>query len=102
MLSLINKPCTVYVGCPMTGFDKEHMVELAKHACYVLETHGLKPWSPVLAEKITGKGHLENNKVDLEWKWPMDKNALNDCFVFINLRADEKSFGCEDEYGRHR
>jgi hypothetical protein len=56
----------------------------------------------VLAEKISGKGHLENNKIDLEWKWPMDKNALNNCYVFVNLRADEKSFGCEDEYGRHR
>lgn len=94
--------CKVYIGIPMTGYDKQEMIKLSKRACYIAESYGLEAWAPVLNENISGNGKLENNDNELDWKWPLDKNALNDCFVFVNLRADEKSFGCEDEYGRHR
>lgn len=101
LLANIHKPCSVYLAQPMSGYDKEEMIQLAKLACFIARQYGLKPWSPVLHEGIRGKGDL---KVDgsLSWKWPMDKKALNGCFCFVNLRADEKSFGCEDEYGRQR
>lgn len=97
-----NKPCSVYLGIPMTGFDKEQMRQISARACELARNYGLEPWSPVEHENIDGQGSLGNSKHDLDWKWPMDKEALNKCFVFVNLRADEKSFGCEDEYGRHR
>src|SRR5437879_4283032 len=99
----MNKPCSVYVAQPMTGFDKEQIVQEAKRAFYILKTCGLKPCSPVLHENISGKGILDNLKVDLDWKWEkLDKPALNKCFVFLNLQGDSKSFGCEREMGRHR
>lgn len=91
-----------YLGIPMTGYDKQQALEISKEAKRVFNKHGMEVWSPVMAEGIKGKGVIENPKETLDWKWPMDKEALNQCWGFINLRADEKSFGCEDEYGRHR
>lgn len=99
----MTKPCSVYVACPMTGYDKQEMIRQSKMACSILRRYGLVPWSPVLEEKIDGKGLLENSKQTLDWKWEeLDKSALNRCFVFLNIRFDEKSFGCEKEGGRHR
>lgn len=92
-----------YLGIPMTGYDRKKMIQLSKRASKSLKAKGIETWSPVLQEKVLNKkGRLTNKDNSLDWKWPMDKDALNRCFVFINLRADEKSFGCEDEYGRHR
>ena len=99
---MFYKPCRVYLAQPMSGYDKQEMIQLAKLACFIARQYGLDPWSPVLQENISGKGILDNSKSDLNWKWPMDKQALNECFVFVNLDADSKSFGCENEYGRHR
>lgn len=98
----MNKPCTVYIGIPMTGYDKDQMKRISKHACELAKSYGLNPWSPVEHERIEGQGMLTNSKLDLDWKWNLDKSALNNCFCTVFLRADEKSFGCEDEYGRHR
>lgn len=99
--SCMDRPCGVYLAQPMTGFDKAEMVQLAKQAAFIAEQYGLKPWSPVLMEGVAGRGKLKADGT-LPEKWDMDKNALNDNFVFVNLRADEKSFGCENEFGRHR
>lgn len=100
-LSGANRPCTIYLAQPMTGFDKQEMIQLAKQARFIARQYGLEPWSPVLEEGVSGKGKLEADHTLVE-KWDMDKKALNNSFCFVNLRADEKSFGCEDEYGRHR
>ena len=98
-----QRPLTVYLAIPMTGFDRAHMVELSRQALELAEKYGIKAWSPVLIEKVPDKrGRLFNNDNSLNWKWPLDMHAMNNSFAFINLRADEKSFGCEDEYGRHR
>ncbi len=94
--------CIWYLGCPMTGYDKQYSIKLTLKAKKIANKFGMDVWSPVIEEKISGKGKIKNVKQDLDWKWPMDKNALNQCWGFINLRADAKSFGCEDEYGRHR
>jgi len=91
-----------YLGCPMTGYDKQYAIKVSLEAKEIFNKHGFDVWSPVLEEGIKGKGKIRNAQEDLDWKWPMDKNALNHCWGFVNLRADEKSFGCEDEYGRHR
>lgn len=101
--SLIEKPCTVYLAQPMTGYDKEEMVQKMKQAKFIFEQHGLKVWSPVLEEGVAGKGPLKATTNSLDVVWPMDKQALRyKCFVFVNLQADDKSFGCEREYGLMR
>jgi hypothetical protein len=99
--NLANKPCTVYGAQPMTGYDKQEMIQLAKQAVFIADQYGLKLWSPVLEEGVSGKGKLKADHT-LDEKWDMDKEALNNSFCFVNLRADEKSFGCENEFGRHR
>ncbi len=91
-----------YLACPMTGYDKQQAIQLSLQAKKIFNDYGMEVWSPVLEEGIKGKGVIKNDKEALDWKWPMDKKALNQCWGFINMRADEKSFGCEDEYGRHR
>lgn len=101
LLSSVRKPCQVYLGIPMTGYDKQEMIQLSKMACFIARQYGLIPWSPVLEEHVMGRGKLKSDAT-LTAKWIMDKKALNSSFCFVNLRADEKSFGCEDEYGRHR
>lgn len=95
-------PCSVYLGIPMTGYDQHQMVEVSKAALEICKKYGLVGWSPVLHEHVPDKKIKLKADHSLDWKWPMDKDALNNCFAFANLRADEKSFGCEDEYGRHR
>jgi hypothetical protein len=100
LLSFINKPCTVYLAQPMSGYDKEDMVQVVKMAKFVFEQYGLQVWSPVIQEGVSGRGPLDTPSSDLDWIWPMDKSALRwKCFVFVNLEADKKSFGCENEYG---
>lgn len=100
----MSKKCSVYLAQPMTGYSKNEAIELAEKAVNLCLKYGLSPWSPVLEEKIMrGNGVIDNTKVDLDWKWEqLDKQALNDCFALVNLLADAKSFGCEQEFGRHR
>lgn len=93
------KKCLVYLAIPMTGYDKRDMVKLSRHALKVLKKHGLEGWSPVIKERVKSEhGVLTNTGNRLLPKWRMDKGALRKCDVFLNLRGDEKSFGCEREF----
>lgn len=103
LVSAMNKPCTVYLAQPMSGYPKEEMLQIVKQAKFVFEQYGLKVWSPVLQEGVKGRGPLKTPAEELNWIWPMDKNALRyKCFVFANLEADKKSFGVEREFGLMR
>lgn len=98
----ISRPCKVYLAIPMTGYDKQEMIQISKQAIFLAKQYGLEAWSPVVYEGVSGRGKLEADQTLTE-KWAMDKYSLRyKCFVFLNLRADDKSFGCEREYGLMR
>jgi hypothetical protein len=95
----ITLPCRVYLAIPMTGYDKQEMIQISKQAIFLAKQYGLDAWSPVVYEGVCGRGKLEADTTLTE-KWAMDKVALRyKCFVFLNLQADNKSFGCERELG---
>jgi len=91
----------VYLAQPMTGYSKTEAVKLARYAVLEFGRVGISCFSPVLEEGVKGEPGVIVSE-GLDWKWAMDKDAMNRCFVLVNIRADAKSFGCEDEYGRHR
>lgn len=98
----ITLPCRVYLAIPMTGYDKQEMIQISKQAIFLAKQYGLDAWSPVVYEGVSGRGKLEADTTLTE-KWAMDKVALRyKCFVFLNLQADNKSFGCERELGLMR
>jgi hypothetical protein len=98
----ITLPCRVYLAIPMTGYDKQEMIQISKQAIFLAKQYGLDAWSPVVYEGVCGRGKLEADTTLTE-KWAMDKVALRyKCFVFLNLQADNKSFGCERELGLMR
>lgn len=97
--------CVIYLGCKMTGRDKQEQIRRAKYVSAVLSQYGLTVISPVLVENVENTpGPLINNSIDhLKRVWRADKDILrHQAHVMVWDNAQDKSFGAERELGLMR
>ena len=97
--------CAVYLATPMSGRDKAEILARARRVCEIFREYGLTPISPVVEENVADEpGRLINHdREKLFAFWQRDKEILTDeAHVMFWDRAEQKSYGCEREYGFNR
>jgi len=97
--------CRVYVATRMTNRSRGEMIKRAKLVSRIFAKAGVEAISPVLREKVRNKrGVLKNtSKLLLYKKWTGDKDILAwECHGMAWDGANDKSIGCEREYGLAR
>lgn len=98
----------VYLGTPMSGYDRPTMIARAKEMTAIASEYGVTVISPVLVEHVSGKGKLiQDDEIELKSFWRHDKDIIRNrngkgAHVVLIDRADKKSLGCEREYGLSR
>lgn len=106
---MTNIDVRVYMAMPMTGYDRADMVKRSKHLIEVGARNEVTVISPVLEEhtkEIPGV-LTQNDQYQLRRFWRRDKEIIRNrdgkgAHVVLIDRADQKSLGCEREYGFNR
>ncbi len=89
----------------MTGCSKDELVARANRVCEIFREFGLNPISPVIEENVADKPVklINADKVQLAQYWKRDKEIIiSEAHVMFWDHAEQKSFGCEREYGLNR
>lgn len=93
---------TVYGAVKMSGENKAELVKRAKRVYEIFTEEKINFISPVIEEQVEDKDVklINNDKERLRGFWTRDKEILiKEAHVMFWDHAEQKSFGCEREYG---
>ncbi len=93
---------SVYGAVKMSGENKAELVKRAKRVYEIFTEEKINFISPVFEEGIKEEEVklINSDKKDLAYRWNEDKKVLSHkAHVMFWDHAEQKSFGCEREYG---